>query len=43
MQWHILQAEEEKAKLRMMRESSLAQAVASVEVIKQERLQYERQ
>ena len=43
MQWHILRAEEEKAKLRKMRESSLAQAAASVEVIKQERLQYERQ
>ena len=43
MQWHILQAEEEQAKLRMMRGSSLSQAAASTEKIKQERLQYERQ
>ena len=43
LQWHILKAEEENARLEKMRNEALAQAAATAEAITGERINYERE
>ena len=43
LQWHIVKAEEEEARLNEMRGKQLTQAEAAAEAAKQQRLEYEQQ